>query len=599
MCAVLILRYQFEPRPLPQDMVWRSSLAFGAVCALIFPAFKLERGLWRYTALNDVVDILKAVGFANLVLIPVLFLSNRLNDFPRTAIFIEAPLLAVWMTMARLVARAARRGEFTAAFRMVNRRAPSVVIVGTPEAASDYISQHHRLGGEPLRIAGVITADSEAQGRSIGGAAVLGLINDLPRTLAQVRRGSGGLRVVLADPRPSHALVQAAVAAAAEAGALVSRRRGVGSALAPVEAADLLDRPPRKLDQERARALITGKRVLITGAGGTIGSELARQVLALDPARVALVDASEYNLYAIDQSLRESKIPPLWAPELGDVRDRVRMTRLFEQYQPHVVLHAAALKHVPLMETHPAEAVLTNILGARIIAGLAQRQSEALVFISTDKAVNPTNVMGATKRVAEQVVRAICHGTGARASVVRFGNVLGSAGSVVPLFERQITEGGPLTVTHPDMVRYFMTVQEAASLVLQAAALPAACEADRDESGVYVLDMGQPVRIDDLARQMIRLHGLRPDTDIAISHTGLRPGEKLYEEIFYAAEEVRPTAADGVLSAFDVTPDWETLRPEVNKLITAAADRQEAQTIACLHELVPAFVRPSTTTPQD
>ena len=275
---------------------------------------------------------------------------------------------------------------------------------------------------------------------------------------------------------------------------------------------------------------------------------------------------------------------------LADVRDATRMAQVFAQSRPDVVLHAAALKHVPLMEENPTEAVRTNVGGALVVARLAREHAQALVFISTDKAVNPTNVMGATKRAAERVVRAVARGSTLRVAVVRFGNVLGSTGSVVPLFERQIAQGGPLTVTHPDMVRFFMTVQEAASLVLQAAALPAQEDAG-DAGRVYVLDMGEPVRIDDLARQMIRLHGLRPDADVAIAYTGLRPGEKLYEEIFYADEDVHETGADGVLAAVDAAADWSELAAPVEALIASAAAQDEAATLRALHALVPAFTR--------
>ena len=251
-----------------------------------------------------------------------------------------------------------------------------------------------------------------------------------------------------------------------------------------------------------------------------------------------------------------------------------------------MVLHAAALKHVPLMELNPAEAVLTNLGGAMNVARLA-RGCEAMVFISTDKAVNPTNVMGATKRVAERAVRAITAGAPVRAALVRFGNVLGSTGSVAPLFERQIARGGPVTVTHPDMLRFFMTVQEASSLVPPAAAIPPPATG----GGVFVLDMGEPVRIDHLARQMIQLHGLRPDQDIAIDYVGLRPGEKLFEEIFYDAETVRPTGVDGVLCAYDEAPSWAELDAPLQALMQAAAVRDEASVIARLQALEPAFRR--------
>lgn len=588
MAAVLVWRYRFEPKPLPSEMVWRATIAFGVISAIVFPIFDLHRGLWRYTGLRDVMRIIRAVVFANLLLLPVLFLTDRLADFPRTGLALEAPVIILALSLSRLAVRGWRRGDLVGLFQSDDPDAPWAVIIADPPAADAYISEINRGGEQRLRPVGVITPSVHPVGGLIHGVEILGDMSQLNPVLATLKDSGTEVRAVIADLRPGRDLMQSVVKAAAEAGVKVERRRSAGAPLSPIEAADLLDRPPRHLDAERASAMIEGRRVLVTGAGGTIGSELARQITALGPASITLVDASEYNLYAIDMALREMKGGSSWRAELADVRDRVRMAQLFDETRPEVVLHAAALKHVPLMETHPCEAVLTNIGGARIVSELARNQASALVFISTDKAVNPTNVMGATKRVAEQVVRAICAGSSTRASVVRFGNVLGSTGSVAPLFERQIAEGGPVTVTHPDMERYFMTVREAASLVLQAAALPTL---SRDTGGVYVLDMGDAVKIDDLARQMILLHGLKPDLDIEVKYTGLRPGEKLFEEIFYGAEEVRETSADGVLSAHAESTDWVELGPRVSRLLEVAARHDDASTLALLGELAPEFVR--------
>lgn len=348
--------------------------------------------------------------------------------------------------------------------------------------------------------------------------------------------------------------------------------------------ASLLARRPRSLDAARTRELIQGKRVLVTGAGGTIGGELTRRAAGQKPERLILYDASEYNLYNLDQHLIEGGVKAPWTVALGDVRDRARLEQVFETHRPEVVLHAAALKHVPLMETHPCEAVLTNVGGVVHVMELARETAEAFVFVSTDKAVNPTNVMGATKRVGERVVQALATGASARSAIVRFGNVLGSTGSVVPLFERQIARGGPVTVTDRDMERWFMTVGEAAELVLQAATLP-----EGGDASIFVLDMGEAVRIDDLARQLIRLAGHEPDLDIKVEYTGLRPGEKLTEEIFYAAEDVRPTAVEGVLSARAETVALSDLKSHLDSLLSAAAARDEKQTLACLNALEPEF----------
>ncbi|WP_296816801.1 polysaccharide biosynthesis protein [Brevundimonas sp.] len=347
----------------------------------------------------------------------------------------------------------------------------------------------------------------------------------------------------------------------------------------------LLARPPRNLDASRTRHLIEGRRVLVTGAGGTIGSELTRRAAALRPSQLVLFDAAEYSLYQLDQQLRETRVSVPWTVALGDVRDRARLEQVFAEQQPEVVLHAAALKHVPLMETHPCEAVLTNVGGTVNVMELARQTAQAFVFVSTDKAVNPTNVMGATKRVGERVVQCLAPQGTARAAIVRFGNVLGSTGSVVPLFERQIARGGPVTVTHPDMTRWFMTVGEAAELVLQASTLPKA----PGDAHVYVLDMGEPVRIDDLARQLIRLHGHEPDLDVRIEYSGLRPGEKLTEEIFYAAEDVGPTEVEGVLSARAESLDCQAMMNHLLSLLAAASARDEASTLSCLHSLEPRF----------
>ena len=592
MAGVLAARYHFEGKPAPDHLIGRSTLVFTGLCAVVFLLMRQHRTMWRFTTLNEVFRIAQAVVSADLLLLPILFAADRAEGFPRSTPLIVAPVLVVVLASGRILAHALAHGDLGAAFKFEDRGLPPAVVVGSGEAVAAYLTQLRRSrGASVMRVAGLVTLDGAPFGRTIQGAEILGDLRRLPSILKALAAAEAREpQLVLAEPRPGRELMEAVVAAAGESGAKLTRVRS-GSGLAPVDAADLLDRPPRNLDPERARALIAGKRVLVTGAGGTIGSELTRQALRLGPERLILLDASEFNLYAIDQGLRD-EFPPAagaprsWTAELGDVRDVARLEELFARERPEVVLHAAALKHVPLMELNPAEAVLTNLGGAMNVARLA-RGCEAMVFISTDKAVNPTNVMGATKRVAERAVGAITAGAPVRAAVVRFGNVLGSTGSVAPLFERQIARGGPVTVTHPDMLRYFMTVQEASSLVLQAAAIPA----DPQAGGVYVLDMGEPVRIDQLARQMIQLHGLRPDQDIAVEYVGLRPGEKLFEEIFYDAETVRPTGVDGVLCAYDEAPAWADMEPALQALMEAAAARDEAGVIARLQALEPAFRR--------
>jgi O-antigen biosynthesis protein WbqV len=593
MIVVLKVRYHFEPKPFPPHLLPRAVVAFVVICAVVFPLFRLHKGLWRFTAANDLLRVAEAVLLANLLLLPVLFLGDRLADFPRSTPLFLAPFLIAGLSIGRVAAEAWAHGDVLAAFRFEDRSRPPAVVVASARSASAYLKALRRQRGARPRVVGVVALDETPTiGRTLQGAEILGGLSRLPHILTALRAAEDKTpQVVLAERRPDRALMQAVVEAAGEARARVVTVRGDGGMQPhPVQAADLLDRPPRHLDPQGPRRLIAGKRVLVTGAGGTIGGELTRQALAFGPERLILFDTSEYNLYAIDRELAEAGAPRLWTAELGDVRDRRRLETLFAAERPEVVLHAAALKHVPLMELNPCEAVLTNVIGAANVAEAARDLCEALVFISTDKAVNPTNVMGATKRVAEQVVQALARDRPLKAAAVRFGNVLGSTGSVVPLFERQIAAGGPVTVTDPAMERYFMTVQEAASLVLQAASLPPAA-APAGSGQVYVLDMGRPVKIDDLARQLIRLHGLEPGRDIEIAYTGLRPGEKLYEEIFYGAETVSPTAVDGVMAAVEPLPGWDDLQAQISTLGAAAMARDEVQVLALLGALVPEFRR--------
>jgi O-antigen biosynthesis protein WbqV len=356
----------------------------------------------------------------------------------------------------------------------------------------------------------------------------------------------------------------------------------------PIAIEDLLGRPQTVLDRDQMRAMITGKRVLVTGAGGTIGGELARQIADHGPAQLTLLDHSEYALYTIDLEISERKPDLPRHAILADVRDRARIMAVIAAEKPELVFHAAALKHVPVVETHPVEGVLTNVVGTRNVGEACKANGvSAMVLISTDKAVNPSSVMGATKRLAEcccQLLNAQC---ATHYVTVRFGNVLGSTGSVVPLFQRQLAAGGPLTVTHPEVTRYFMTVREAVELVLEASVLGAEDEGQGER--IYVLDMGEPVRIADLARQMIRLAGLRPDADVKITFTGLRAGEKLNEELFHTAEALAPTRYSGIQLAAPRTIDAVTLARGLDDLEAAARARDTAAALALIARLVPEY----------
>ena len=337
------------------------------------------------------------------------------------------------------------------------------------------------------------------------------------------------------------------------------------------------------------RALVNGRRVCITGAGGTIGAELARQIADYGPAHLTLIDNAEYNLYRIDLELAEARPKLPRGAVLGDVRDPDSLACTFAYARPELVFHAAALKHVPMVEANPDEGVLTNAVGTRNVADACiSIGARAMVLVSTDKSVDPMSVMGATKRIAEGYCQALAHSSAAgdlRLVTVRFGNVIGSSGSVVPLFQRQIAAGGPVTVTDPDVARYFMTTREAVRLLLQASALGAA----EESGGIFVLDMGKPIKIVDLARRMIRLAGLTPDKDIEIVYTGLRPGEKKGESLFHRAEPMVATEAPGILRARSRPDDIAFMRRRLDQLAAAARERRTRDTLALVAAMVPEY----------
>jgi O-antigen biosynthesis protein WbqV len=373
-------------------------------------------------------------------------------------------------------------------------------------------------------------------------------------------------------------------------------------ALKPIALEDLLGRPQVVLDRDAMARLIRGRRVLITGAGGTIGSELARQIAVLSPGRLVLLDHSEFALYSIEIELQE-RFPALRpVPVLRDVRDRSQIDEIVAAENPEIVFHAAALKHLPMVEANPIEGVLTNVVGTRNVAESARAFGASLVvMISTDKAVNPASVMGATKRLAESFCQALdlyearrrapaSHGT--RYVTVRFGNVLGSTGSVVPLFQRQLAAGGPLTVTDPEITRFFMTVREAVELVLQASALSPESGSVDARGKIFVLDMGEPVKIVDLAHQMIRLAGMRPGRDITLEFIGLRPGEKLHEELFHPAEPLVSTENPAIRLAAPRTADYAMLVRSIDELGENARARREERVLQLLGRLVPEYRRP-------
>jgi O-antigen biosynthesis protein WbqV len=525
------------------------------------------------------------------------FGSENGRFFPRIALLYAAALFAGGIVMTRLVAMVLQNGDFRALYRSPSGYAHDAILVGEASNLYNYLRDSSRrdraVGFNPVAL---LETSGQYKGRSIRSVPVLGTAWDLQRLYPDLasRRGDQPLHILSLDPNPDRRLTQHLIKSAAELGAPLSRS-GVDpeGGLTRFEAADLIGREPRDLDMSPVSELVSGKRVLVTGAGGSIGSELSEQIARLAPSRLALVDISELNLFNLERRL--APMQPFgqtapWRTYLADVCNRGRMAEIFEAERPEIVLHAAALKHVPSGERNPVETLRTNVLGTHVTLDMCEVYGVShFVLISTDKAVDPVNVMGASKRVVELLTMARqSQVPDLHAAAVRFGNVLASTGSVVTLFEQQIAEGGPVTVTHEDMNRFFMTVQEASSLVLQAAALNAATA--REAAEIYVLEMGEPVNIAQLARNLIRLRGKVPDEDIEIRFTGLRPGEKLSERLTHNEEALTPTYVSGV-ARFDacVVNPADVLR-RVDALLGAIDRRDRAQIKKALTGLLKGFV---------
>ncbi len=530
--------------------VWYAAALFMLVCVAVFAHMRLYRGIWHFASVEDLLTIVKAVSLSMLVFAAGMFIAHRLEGVPRSVLLLNWTLLIVLLGAPRFAYRMIKDRVF---LPRRDHHAVPLLLVGMDHQTDLFVRDVLRDTRSMYSLVGVVDFTSTAARRSLHGVTVYGRMS--PEALGTLvaklkRKGKAPQRLVLTNTADAGILAQCMRVADAEGLSLsqLPRLQALGSAtegrrLTPIAVEDLLGRTQHVHDMRAMHALVHGKTVLVTGAGGSIGGALCQQLAEYGPAQLVLLDHAEYALYSIDQALAEQAphVPRL--PLLVDVRDVAALDRACRQTRPHLMFHAAAVKHVPLAESNPLPAIQTNVYGTRCVLDAAiAHGAEAMVLISTDKAVNPTNVMGASKRLAETLLlsrRALPRKT--RLITVRFGNVLGSTGSVVPLFEKQLHAGGPLTVTHPEMTRYFMTIKEASQLVIRAAALPG--------EGLYVLDMGTPMNITDLARNMIRLAGKIPGQDVDIVYTGLRPGEKLYEELFYPAEHPEPTVAPGVLGA--------------------------------------------------
>jgi FlaA1/EpsC-like NDP-sugar epimerase len=565
----------------------------------VLSAFGTTRFSWRYISLRDAVRIFVAIATATTFLVTLRLLSPVLVDrFPlaRYAIVPLGVLLGdfVLAFIGLTGVRALRRmlGERVASQQHPRGEAPRepTLLVGAGQGGflvAQEIARRPDLGILPVAF---VDDDPVKQGAVIHGIKVKGTTQDLLR-LAERHSAKQALITISNAPgtairRITESCKQAGLTVKIVPGTheIVGGRVNL-SRIREVAIEDLLRREPVRLNTEAVSGVVRGQPVMVTGAGGSIGSELCRQVAAYRPSRLILVERAENNLFEIHSELQNRFSDVEIIPCVADITDRPRITQVFREHRPMVVFHAAAHKHVPMMEWNPAEAVKNNVLGTQIVAELADSLAvERFVMISTDKAVNPSSVMGATKRAAELYVQALSQKSATHFATVRFGNVLGSAGSVIPIFRRQIQDGGPITVTHPDMTRYFMTIPEAAQLVVQAAALSRGGE-------TFILDMGQPVRILDLAHDLIRLSGLEPDKDIEVRFTGMRPGEKLFEELSNMAEGIQRTSHPKIFTGTYESPHLPRLRAQFDTLGPLCKTADPSAIREVLEQLVPEYAK--------
>ncbi len=556
----------------------------------IFAALRMYRFVWAYVGIVEVTNAFLACLFGSLALGAVLFALHdwaRLSGIPRSILAIDFALVLIGVVGIRLSKRLLGQARQRGTRQGHGRRA---LIVGAGDAGAQLVRAMQSERETTFWPIGLVDDDPAKQGASIHGVRVLGRRDRLPELIRSQRAEA----VIIAMPSAPSAVIRETVNLARQGEArevkivpflseLYTGEVKV-SEVREIEPEDVLGREPVAIDPSALERFLKGKTVLVTGAAGSIGSELCRQILRFAPRRLLALDIDETGLFHLERDLDRRFPAQDTSVLIADVRDPLRIKSVFSSEEPHVVFHAAAYKHVPLMEAFPEEAVKTNVFGTRILAEAARDAgSEAFVLISTDKAVNPTSVMGATKRLAEMVVLTLLAGTQTRGVAVRFGNVLGSRGSVLPVFMEEIRHGGPVTVTHPDMRRYFMTTAEAVLLVLQAATMGHGGE-------VFLLDMGEPVRILDLAKDLIRFHNLEPDRDIPIVFTGIRPGEKLFEEVLTAEEGAEMTAHRRVFVArLSSSEDSARIDASLEELRDAAEVGEKDGILSILRALVPTY----------
>jgi len=557
-----------------------------------FFIFGLYRGMWRYTSISDFISIAQASSFGSLLSLAIFALLYGLSGFPKTVLFIDYALCTIFLGVSRASIRIyfsniSEAQTITGRNALIKGR-KKLIMIGGGGSAERIIREIRDNRGMKFVVIGILDDDTSKSGATIHNIPILGSIDELPNFNIPFDE------IIICLPTATNVEMRRIIAICKSVGKpyrtlpayseLIDGKVSMKS-VREVSMVDLLGRKEVELDRSSISQYIYGKRVLVTGAGGSIGSELVRNCLTFDPDLLILLDQSEHNLFKIERECEGNKHPVSFQPILGDIRDKTLLQRVFSSFNPDVVFHAAAYKHVPMQEDHPWEAILTNIQGTlNLIDAAEDYKVNRFVLVSTDKAVNPTNIMGATKRVAEKLIQSKSIDSSVKFMAVRFGNVIGSSGSVIPTFQEQIRNGGPITITDPNMKRYFMSISEAAQLILQAGAMGSGGE-------IYILDMGKPVNIQNIAYELIRLSGLEPETDIGIEYIGMRPGEKMFEELQTHEENIIDTGHDKILVLKNGQGNnWDKLLDDVSEIVGSAKYYNYKKVTDELKKFIPEYV---------
>ena len=567
-----------------------------------FYYFGLYRGMWRYTSISDLLKIIKASTIATVVIVSFILFKSRFIGYSRSVFLLDWCLTILLICGFRLGVRLffehfskeePTPTNFLSAFKSFatsKKENKNLIIIGAGDCGEKIYREIHDNASLRYNVVGFLDDNQKKTGRTIHGIPILGRIDEIEAVIKKVDADVGLIAIPSAKGEQMRRIVELCNSSGIpfktipSYGELIDGRVSV-KAIRDVAYRDLLGREVIQLDEEQIGSYLKGQPVMVTGAGGSIGSELCRQICRFRPKSIILYERAESPLYEIELELKQNFDNVNVVTLLADVQDKKQLEKAFETYMPQTVFHAAAYKHVPMLELQPWKAIKNNILGTANLVEISNKFNvDRFVFVSTDKAVRPANIMGTSKRIAEMLVQSQ-NGrklSNTRFMIVRFGNVVGSVGSVVPLFKKQIETGGPVTVTHPDVTRFFMTIPEACQLILQAGSMGSGGE-------IFLLDMGTSIKIDDMARDLIRLSGFEPDVDIKLEYIGLRPGEKLYEELIIEGEGIVPTSHEKIMVLKGVESDLQLLNGKINELAIMADDQEVEKIKAKFKEIVPEY----------